>query len=203
MCHAHLALRLALSFAMSDLRAFQSPRTGYHARSFYCTFCIISAPPSHPSGTKKRQGLKCSRAKQASRDLDLRLELSLAISSPRAFQPPQTGYHARPFCCTFCIISIPPSHLPGTEKRQGFNCGHSKHASRALALRFRPRNVTNRRSDTLILCTFCIISCSSIPSFRHKKAPGLQMRALQTYVTRGLSFARQKRRTSVNADRRS
>ena len=130
MCHAHLALRLALSFAMSDLRAFQLPRTGYHACSFYCTFCIISAPPSHPSGTKKRQGLKCSRAKHASRtrDFALRLALSLAMSDLRAFQSPRTGYHERSFYCTFCIISIPPSHLPAQKKHRGFKCSRSKHA---------------------------------------------------------------------------
>ena len=172
---------------MSDLRAFKPPRTGYPARSFYCTFCIISTPPSHPSGTekapelemralqtcasrlalqlhprnvtnrqsgvlaryfialsalfpipssllpaqKKRQCFKGSRAKHAPRDLALRLELSLAISSPRAFQPPQTGYHARPFCCTSCIISIPPSHLPAQKKHRGFKCRHYKHASSA------------------------------------------------------------------------
>ena len=41
MCHAHLALRLALSFAMSDLRAFQLPRTGYHARLFIASSALF------------------------------------------------------------------------------------------------------------------------------------------------------------------
>ena len=74
---------------------------------------------------KKRQGLKCSRAKHASRTrgFALRLELSLAMSDLRAFQLPRTGYPARSFYCTFCIISIPSSHLPAQKSAGASNAG--------------------------------------------------------------------------------
>ena len=145
MCHAHLALRLALSLAMSDLRAFQLPRTGYHARSFYCTICIISAPPSHPSGTKKRQGLKCSRAKHASRTrgFALRLELSLAMSDLRAFQPPRTSYRAYHFIAPSALFPLLHPILPAQKSTGASNAGTTNMRPARLALQLHPRNVTN------------------------------------------------------------
>ena len=61
------ALRLELSLAMSDLRAFQPPRTSYHAYHFIAPSALF--PLLHPilPAQKKRRGLKCSRGKHASR----------------------------------------------------------------------------------------------------------------------------------------
>ena len=133
MCHAHLALRLALSFAMSDLRAFQLPRTGYHARLFIASSALF--PLLHP--------------------------ILPAQKTPRPqMQPRQTCVtHAR-LCLAACVepCNVRPAGLPaatnglscafvlmrflhyfhsfisssGTKKRPGFKCGRSKHAHRGL-----------------------------------------------------------------------
>ena len=90
---------------------------------------------------------------------------------------------------------FPAQKSAGASNAAAPNMRHAR-----LALRFRPRNVTNRQSDTLVFCTFCIISCSSNPSFRHKKSTGasnagaanmrharLCLAASSLYVTNGRS----------------
>ena len=131
MCHAHLALRLALSFAMSDLRAFQLPRTGYHACSFYCTFCIISAPPSHPSGTKN------AKASNAAAPNIRHARHCLSASSSQCPACSHSSYHERAimrvhFFASSALFSAPSTHPSATNKRRGFKCSRAKHAHRGL-----------------------------------------------------------------------
>ena len=47
----------------------------------------------------------------------------LAMSDLQSFQPPRMGYPARSFYCTFCIISIPSSHLPAQKSARASNAG--------------------------------------------------------------------------------
>ena len=123
--HVSRAPCLAACVELCNVRPAGLPvaTNGLSCTSVYCIFCIIPSP--YPSGTKKRQGLKCSRAKHASRTrgFALRLELSLAMSDLRAIQLPRTGYPARSFYCTFCIISIPSSHLPAQKSAGASNAG--------------------------------------------------------------------------------
>ena len=119
---------------------------------------------------KKAPGLQMQALQTCASRLALRLEPCMARTQ-------DVGQRGRTtidvVLLLFCIIScssIPSSRhkkAPGPQMQPRQTC-----VTRGFALRFRPRNVTNRQSDTLVFCTFCIISCSSNPSFRHKKSTG-------------------------------
>ena len=107
-CASRLALRLELSLAMSDLRAFQSPLTDGHVRLFIAHIALFLASSTHPSATNKRRGFKCGRSKHAHHGFALRLRPCMS----------RTDDLARLFYCTFCIILC--LILPTQKKRQGF-----------------------------------------------------------------------------------
>ena len=87
-------------------------------------FCIISCSSIPSSRHKKAPGPQMQpRQTCVTRGFALGLELSLAMSDLRAFKPPRTGYPARSFYCTFCIISIPSSHLPAQKSAGASNAG--------------------------------------------------------------------------------
>ena len=114
--------------AMSDLQSFQPPRMGYPARSFYCIFCIISIPSSHLPAQKKRRGLKCSRAKQASRAA-LPCGFVLALSL--------TDNQTHLFFALSALFPAPPTHPSGTKKAPGLQMQALQTcASRALLIGF-------------------------------------------------------------------
>ena len=115
--------------AMSDLQSFQPPRMGYPARSFYCIFCIISIPSSHLPAQKKRRGLKCSRAKQASRAA-LPCGFVLALSL--------TDNQTHLFFALSALFPAPPTHPSGTKKAPGLQMQALQTCASRLALRLEP-----------------------------------------------------------------
>lgn len=128
--HARFALRLE----PCNVRPanFPADTNGLSCASVYCTYCIFSTPSTHPSTTKNAKA--SNEVAPNTRPAILPCGLSLAMSRPRAFQPPRTCYHAYMFYCSFSIIlrSFIPS--PTQKKRRSFKCSRAKHASARLCL---------------------------------------------------------------------
>ena len=128
------ALGLELSLAISSPRAFQPPQTGCHARSFYCTFCIISIPSSHLPAQKSAGASNAVAPNIRIARLCLAAELSLAMTDLRAFQPPRTGYHARLFIASSALFPLLHPILPAQKNAKASNAAapNMRHARAAL-----------------------------------------------------------------------
>ncbi|HIV29978.1 MAG TPA: hypothetical protein IAB20_03600 [Candidatus Pullichristensenella excrementipullorum] len=131
---ARLCLATELSLAISSPRAFQPPQTGCHARSFYCTFCIISIPSSHLPAQKSAGASNAVAPNIRIARLCLAAELSLAMTDLRAFQPPRTGYHARLFIASSALFPLLHPILPAQKNAKASNAAapNMRHARAAL-----------------------------------------------------------------------
>ena len=174
------ALRLELSLAMSDLRAFQSPLTDGHVRLFIAHIALFLASSTHPSATNKRRGFKCGRSKHAHHGFALRLR-------PCNVRPAVIPAATNGLSCAFVLLhflhyfhSFIPSS--GTKKAPGPQMQPRQTCASRLALRLEHCNVrpvsfpadTNGLSCASVYCTYCIISYSFNPSFHHKKRQGFK-----------------------------
>ena len=139
-----LALRLEPCMARTQ-DVGQRGRTTIDVVLFHFLHYFHSSIPS--TGTEKRQGLKCSRAKHASRTrgFALRLELSLAMSDLRAFQPPRTSYHAYLFIAHSALFPLLHPILPAQKSAGASNAG-VPNMRIAACLAASSLHITNERS---------------------------------------------------------
>ena len=156
----------------------QSPARGLSSRHeqaimricFIAYSALFSAPSSHLQHRKSAVASNAAAPNMRLRGFVLRLEPCMARLQDVG-QRGRTTIDVVLFHFLHYSASIHPiiRHRK-SAKSSNTAAPNIRHAHRAF--RLRPRNVTNRQSDTLVFCTFCIISCSSNPSFRHKKSTG-------------------------------
>ena len=133
-------------------------------------FLHFFSPPSHLPGTKKRRGLKCSRAKHASRAA-LPCGFVLAMSL--------TDNQTHLFFALSALFPAPPTHPSGTKKAPGIQMQALQTCASRLALRLEPckartQDVGQRGRTTIdvVLLHFLHYTHSFLPLLqRTEKAP--------------------------------